>query len=85
MPLIHFLLVYDLDRQQLVSEPRQFVDPAEATAAYAAMEEHHRHDPHLEIVLIGADSLETIKSTHGNYFDSKRVGDVVSRHLETVS
>jgi hypothetical protein len=77
MPLIHFLLVYDLDRQELLEEPRQFVNPDEAAGAYAALEQEHRHDPNLEIVLIGADSLETIRNTHGNYFE--RLDDVVDR------
>ena len=83
MPLIHFLLVYDLDKQELVADPKQFSDPAEAAAAYAELEQAHRHDTNLEIVLIGSDSLETIKSTHGNYFDGKRP-DAESRFLEAV-
>lgn len=83
MPLIHFLLVYDLDRQSLVGDPRQFSDPAEAASAYADLEQKHRRDANLEIVLIGADSLETIKSTHGNYFDGK-LDEVRSRFLEPV-
>ncbi|MCC6223700.1 MAG: hypothetical protein IT201_09470 [Thermoleophilia bacterium] len=68
MPLHHFLLVFDLDRQELVGEPRQFADPTEAAAAYAALEGKHRGDRNLEIVLIGADSLDTIRHTHPNYF-----------------
>jgi hypothetical protein len=84
MPLIHFLLVYNLDRGQLVEEPRQFSNPDEAAAAYSALEQEHRHDSHVEIVLIGADSLETIKSTHGNYFDGDR-DSIGSDFLEVVS
>lgn len=84
MPLIHFLLMYDLDRQELVGAPREFADPARAAEAYAELEEQHRHDDRLEIVLIGADSLETIRSTHGNYFDKRRDG-TRSRFLEAVS
>lgn len=83
MPLIHFLLVYDLDRQSLVGDPRQFSDPSEAAFAYAELEEEHRQDSNLEIVLIGADSLETIRSTHGNYFDGK-LDEVGSRFLKPV-
>ncbi len=45
-------------------------DPAEAVRAYGEMEEKHRDDRHLEIVLVGADSLETVMLTHGNYFDA---------------
>lgn len=83
MPLIHFLLVYDVERQALVSAPREFSDPSEAASAYAELEQEHRNEPNLEIVLIGADSLETIKSTHGNYFDAKQ-HEAGSRFLEVV-
>lgn len=82
MPLIRFLLVYDLDQQALVGDPREYADPAEAAAAYAELEQEHRSDKNLEIVLIGADSLETIKSTHGNYFED---GRDKSRFFEAVS
>ncbi len=69
MPLRDFLLVFDLDRQELVGEAREFESPAEAAWAYAALEgDEHRCDRNLEIVLIGADSLETICHTHPNYF-----------------
>ncbi len=68
MAIIHFLLVYDLRLQRLVSTKR-FSDPAEATAAYAECEAQHRGNSDVEIVLVGADSLETIKQTHGHYFD----------------
>ena len=68
MPLFHFLLVYDLDEQRLVSKD-QFDDAAVAATAYAELEQRHRGDRNLEIVLVGADSIETIESTHGNYFN----------------
>jgi hypothetical protein len=68
VPLHHFLLIFDLDLQSLVGEVRQFSDPAEAANAYAALEGAHRDDRNLEIVLIGADSLDTIRRTHPNYF-----------------
>lgn len=84
MPLIHFLLVYDHELQELVGPPREFSNPSEAAAAYSELEREHRHDSNLEIVLIGADSLETIKNTHGNYFDGHR-GDIGSEYLEAVS
>jgi hypothetical protein len=38
--------------------------------AYEAMEDRYKDDRHMEIVLVGADSIETIKITHGNYFDA---------------
>ena len=68
MALIHFLLVYNLDLQKLVYEG-QFTDAEKAATEYARLEAQHRGNPDLEIVLVGADSLETIKTTHGHYFD----------------
>jgi hypothetical protein len=69
MPLVHFLLVYDRLQGKLVFE-QPYTDPREAVHAYEEMEEQHRDDRHMEIVLVGADSLETIMVTHGNYFDA---------------
>jgi hypothetical protein len=66
-PLIHFLLVYDLVRQELIlQEP--FTDAAEAAARYAEAEQEHRQDS-VEIVLVGADSMDTVRRTHSNYFE----------------
>jgi hypothetical protein len=84
MTLIHFLLVYDLERQQLVGEPQEFVRADEATAAYSALEREHQKDSNLEVILIGADSFETIKSTHGNYFEDDRDA-AGAAYLEAVS
>ena len=70
MPLFHFLLVYDLVKRELVHQAK-FADAAEASAEYERLEREHRGDPDLEIVLLGADSIETIQSTHGNYFNGK--------------
>jgi hypothetical protein len=70
MPIvIHFLLVYDRSKQALVFQ-RPYENPEEAVRAYEEMEAQHRDDRHMEIVLVGADSLETIMLTHGNYFDA---------------
>jgi hypothetical protein len=69
MALIHFLLVYDLNLQQLV-ERLEFVDGEEAAQAYARKEAEYRSNGDVEIVLVGADSLDTIKLTHGQYFDA---------------
>jgi len=70
MALYHFLLVYDLNAGQLV-EQFEFTDAEEAAESYARMEEKHRGDSDLEIVLVGADSIDTIRVTHGHYFDEE--------------
>ena len=44
------------------------VDPAEALSAYDAAERHFAEQAHIEVVLIGSDSLDTVRRTHANYF-----------------
>jgi hypothetical protein len=34
------------------------------------MEEQYRGNDGVEIVLVGADSIESVMLTHGNYFDA---------------
>ena len=73
MRLLHFLLVYDLRARRLV-DVRTFTNPEEATAAYGQAEREHLDDRDTEIVLVGSDSLETVKRTHAHYFsDSDHV------------
>lgn len=74
MPLVHFLLVYDRQQQKLVFE-KSYADPAEALHAYETMEEKHHYERHMEIVLVGADSIETIMLTHGNYWAAEPDAD----------
>ena len=68
MALIHFLLVYDLNLQKLIVQ-QEFADGEEAAQAYARMEAEHRGNNDVEIALVGADSIETIHLTHGQYFE----------------
>jgi hypothetical protein len=69
MSIVHFLLVYDRNSQRLVLD-KAFSNSAEAVQAYEEMEEKHRDDKGVEIVLVGADSIESVMLTHGNYFDA---------------
>lgn len=56
----HFLVVYDVMRSSArVEEYGNYYDAA--LAAYAEREQEHRFDPAYEVVLLGADSLETVK------------------------
>lgn len=67
--MTHFLLIYDRAGRRLVSSVA-FSDVDEATAAYDAAEVEHLGDQEVEVVLVGGDSLESIKQTHGQYFES---------------
>lgn len=66
---VHFLLVYDHARHVLTST-RQFANGDEAAVAYSSLEKAHAADDDLEIVLVGADSIETIRRTHASYFEA---------------
>jgi hypothetical protein len=66
--LHHYLLVFDHQREELLSWT-EFEDAAAALAAYQTTEREHEGNAQLEIVLIGADSFETVKRTHANYFN----------------
>jgi len=74
MSVIHFLLVYDLRARKLISSLR-FRSADEAAAAYGEAEREHVGNSDIEIVLVGADSLETIRKTHGHYFPDE-IGEV---------
>jgi hypothetical protein len=69
-PLKHFLLVFDHNRAELCRCDDFDTDVKSAMAEYARLErEHVGKTDGIEIVLIGSDSLETVKVTHANYFD----------------
>lgn len=71
MPLIHFILVYNLGLGRLV-ETHEFKDSAAAVAKYGELERKHAGEGQFEIVLVGADSIDTIRRTHGQYFNGAR-------------
>lgn len=78
----HFLLIYDHNEQRLRDDPRRFGgdETDEATGAYQDAEQRYHDQPQIEIVLIGADSIETIERTHGHYF---RDTDRLAKYLTT--
>jgi hypothetical protein len=63
----HFLVVYDVARS--VAAVEEFgTDYDSALEAYAEREREYRLDSAVEVVLLGADSLDTVKKTHSSYF-----------------
>ena len=66
-PIKHFLLIYDVNTGAL--RHQDYDDPEEAAAAYAQAEsEYRKRDGNYEIVLVGAENLDTIRQTHAQYF-----------------
>ena len=65
---IDFLITFDHDaRKQIGLE--EFRDTAQALKAYCEREEQYRDDTRVEVVLLGAESIDAIKVTHSNYFE----------------
>lgn len=63
----HFLVVYDVLLS--VAAVEEFgTDYERALEAYSEREREHRLDPAVEVVLLGADSLDTVRKTHSSYF-----------------
>ncbi len=67
--LRHFLLVFDHNKGALIDIQEFGSDGDRAVAAYAERERQYQDNDAIEIVLIGSDSLETVRITHANYFD----------------
>lgn len=75
MSLTHFLLVHNGPKSTL-ERCEEFEDPELAIAAYAEAEDAYRGRTDIEVVLLGSDSIETLKQTHGHYFESASEPDL---------
>ena len=64
----NFLLVFDRKQGRLVQQDDFGADVDTAIAEYQRLEREHRDDPTYDIVLVGSDSIETVKVTHASYF-----------------
>jgi hypothetical protein len=77
--LRHFLLVFDHNEGRLIQN-REFNNSEEALTAYSATERSYTREQNVEVVLIGADSIETVQRTHANYFDHS-IAESVQKYL----
>lgn len=75
MSLVHFLLVYNGPLRTL-ERTQRFEDVEAALVAYAQAEDEFRGRTDVEVVLLGSDSIETLKRTHGHYFESPTEPDL---------
>lgn len=84
-PLVHFLLAYSFDDRKLIRE-EEFNDTKKAAAAYEAAEAEFRNNGEIikyEVVLVGADSIDTVMRTHGHNFrdsDEAMFADLLADH-----
>jgi hypothetical protein len=65
----YFLLVYDRRGARLTSAPQVFDDQQEALGARFDIERSGLGDD-IEVVVLGGESLESLKTTHARYFGS---------------
>lgn len=78
MPIRNFLIVYNwreskLDHWRDIDRELRSKDPTRPTARdprhlYREYEKRYRQSDGFEVVLIGSDSIETIRKTHAHYF-----------------
>jgi hypothetical protein len=63
----HYLVVFDRSTGKVLQR-EQFSDRNEALAARFAVERERRGEADVEVVVLGAQSWEALKRTHGRYF-----------------
>ncbi len=68
----HFLVIYDVRAGKATVQ--EFDDYVEALSAYTSIEKENLGSADFDIVLLGADSLQTIKRTHSSYFETTEGG-----------
>lgn len=66
-PQLYWILVYRLSDRHLTVRPFG-PDVHTANIAYDQLEREYRDHDQFEVVLVGADSIETIEKTHSHYF-----------------
>ena len=75
----HFLLVFDHEAGHLIDTVDFGNDGERAVEAYSAKEREFQGRTMVDIVLVGSDSIETVRMTHANYFDGS--AQVSSKYL----
>lgn len=66
-PEQYFILLYHIAGREV--EIKTYGRDADAALeAYSEYERAHRNDDDVEVVMVGADSIETIQKTHSHYF-----------------
>lgn len=64
----NFLLVFDHGEDELIKLLDFEENLERATEEYSRLEHKYRAQPQIDVVLVGSDSIETVKITHAKYF-----------------
>lgn len=77
----HFLLVFDHAAGRLIEQVDFGTDGTKAVKKYSEKESEFQDSRDMEIVLVGSDSIDTVRMTHANYFDHSIA---LSKYLEGI-
>lgn len=80
----HFLLVFDHSKDRLVHTEEFGGRVDAATSRYAELEDEYRDSASVDIVLVGSDSMESVKATHRTYFDGFQNASLDEAVLESL-
>jgi hypothetical protein len=69
--MIQFLLVFDRREGRVLSK-QEFDTRTAAMAGRFAAERLHKDNPDIEVVVLGAKSVDALKHTHARYFQDSR-------------
>lgn len=70
-PVQHYLFIYDRKADKLLGLREFGTDADAALTAYAEAEIEYSGMQWMDIVLLASQSLESVRRTHGNYFDGE--------------
>jgi hypothetical protein len=70
--MIHFLLVFDRREGRVLSK-QEFDTRSAAMAGRFEAERLHKDNPDVEVVVLGAKSVDALKRTHARYFQDSRL------------
>ncbi|UUY01982.1 hypothetical protein LRS13_14785 [Svornostia abyssi] len=82
-PTRYFILVYDMTQRHVEVHPFD-EDMDAANVAYTRLEDELGPAGTHEIVLVGADSLDTIKRTHSPYFSTGTPREIVDDFIAAI-
>jgi hypothetical protein len=82
--LRHYLVVYRVKEGRAEVVEYAYDEYEEALDAYKRTETVHQDESDVEVVLLSADSRESLMATHGRFFDESRrhVDDYITERLD---
>lgn len=82
--LRHYLVVYRVREGRVEIDEFDHHSYENALDAYQSTETAYRDEPDVEVVLLSADSPESLMATHGRFFDESRrhVDDYITERLD---